>query len=188
MSTPPAELLTDDDGLTLTRVHPMHWNALAEAARSSLPELGRWFGWATPDYRSHDTATFVSEAWLAWDRGREFHFAMTVAGVPGIAGMCGLDEISPVRRSGNLGYWVRSDLTGRGLATRATRLVARFGFEQLDLQRIHLFHAVGNDASRRVAEKVGFVQEGRLRGHLEVHGERVDCLTYGMVEASEIRD
>ena len=43
----------------------------------------------------------------------------------------------------------------RIVATAAALLVARFGFDELGLQRIEIIAAVSNKASQRVAEKIG---------------------------------
>ena len=52
---------------------------------------------------------------------------------------------------------------GRGLATDAMRTVCRYAFEKMNLHRVELCVADGNDAARRLYEKVGFVLEGRKR-------------------------
>ena len=52
---------------------------------------------------------------------------------------------------------------GRGIASRAADAVCRWGFTELGLDRVQLFHAVENVASGRVAAKAGFTLEGRLR-------------------------
>jgi RimJ/RimL family protein N-acetyltransferase len=72
----------------------------------------------------------------------------------------------------NLGYWVRTSETGRGIASKATRLVAQFGFAELGLQRIEILAAVGNVASQRVAEKAGAVRECVARKRLLINGEK----------------
>lgn len=184
MATLPPTLVSG--ALLLRRLHPTHCDDVLAAVRRSLPELGAWFGWAHSGYDRDAAATFVAEQWLAWERGRSYQFVITRDAAPEVLGMCGLDEISPVRRSANLGYWVRSDVAGQGLATAAARMVARFGFEHAGLERLELFCAEGNDASRRVAEKVGFAYEGRMRQHLEIGGARVDSLLYGLTSVDVI--
>ncbi len=52
---------------------------------------------------------------------------------------------------------------GRGLATDAMRTVCRYAFDKMNLHRVELCVADGNDAARRLYEKVGFVIEGRRR-------------------------
>jgi RimJ/RimL family protein N-acetyltransferase len=54
--------------------------------------------------------------------------------------------------------------------TRAVRLLAGYGFEEFDLNRIELIIAVDNRASNRVAEKAGFTHEGVLRRYRENKG------------------
>ena len=82
---------------------------------------------------------------------------------------------------GNLGYWVRTSAAGRGAATRATRLAARFGFEQLGLHRIEIVAAIDNIGSQRVAEKAGAVREGVLRKRLLIRGKSQDAVLYSLI-------
>ena len=76
---------------------------------------------------------------------------------------------------------MRSSAVGRGVATRATRLVARLGFAQLGLQRIEIIAAVDNLASQRVAEKAGAVREGLARKRLLVRGEPQDAFVFSLL-------
>jgi RimJ/RimL family protein N-acetyltransferase len=59
--------------------------------------------------------------------------------------------------------------------TAALRAAARFGVQELGLKRIEWKAHVGNDASRRVAEKAGFTMEGILRQGCAARGERFDA-------------
>ena len=81
----------------------------------------------------------------------------------------------------NLGYWVRTNSVGRGVATSATRLAARFGFEELGLHRIEIVAAVENIASQRVAEKAGALREGLLRKRLLIRGESQDAVLFSLL-------
>jgi RimJ/RimL family protein N-acetyltransferase len=80
-----------------------------------------------------------------------------------------------------LGYWVRSSQTRRDVATTATLLVARFGLEELKLNRVEIFVAAGNVASLRVAEKVGATREGLLRSSLVIHGKVHDAVMFSLI-------
>jgi RimJ/RimL family protein N-acetyltransferase len=53
---------------------------------------------------------------------------------------------------------------GRGVASDALGLLTRWGFDDLGARRIELFISVDNVASKRVAERCGYVYEGTLRG------------------------
>jgi RimJ/RimL family protein N-acetyltransferase len=63
-----------------------------------------------------------------------------------------------------VGYWLRPEARGRGAATVAVKLVARWAFDELGVQRLELTTAPENVASQRVAERAGFTREGVLRG------------------------
>jgi RimJ/RimL family protein N-acetyltransferase len=77
--------------------------------------------------------------------------------------------------NGMLRYWLLPEGRGRGLATRAVRLMARWAFEELGLGRLALFIERENVASQAVAARCGFVLEGVMRQHMEgPDGQRVD--------------
>jgi RimJ/RimL family protein N-acetyltransferase len=61
-----------------------------------------------------------------------------------------------------IGYWLRADARGRGVTTAAVRLIVAWALAA-GAARVQLRAAVGNDASRRVAEKAGFQLDGVLR-------------------------
>jgi len=87
----------------------------------------------------------------------------------------------PLDRLGELGYWVRTDRCGRGYATEASSSVVEFGFEEAGLHRLELRAGVDNRASQRVAEKLGFQQEGRLRQGGRGAEVPYDCYVYGLL-------
>jgi len=76
---------------------------------------------------------------------------------------------------------VRSSRAGRGVATTATLLTARFGLRKLALQRIEILAAVGNKPSQRVAEKAGAKNEGVLRNRLSLRGQPHDAVMYSLI-------
>ena len=80
-----------------------------------------------------------------------------------------------------IGYWMAPWARGQGVMTDAVRLVCDWGFDELGLGRIEWWANVGNYASRRVAEKVGFTMEGTVRARLLHRGERVDGWVAGLL-------
>jgi len=102
--------------------------------------------------------------------GHVVRLAITRIDSAAFLGRVGLDRIS-ASGTANVGYWVRTGQTGQGVATAAVLLIARFGFEDLGLQRLELLVAADNLASRRVAEKVGATFEGVLPAGPHGQGE-----------------
>ncbi len=67
------------------------------------------------------------------------------------------------------------------MATVAARLLAQFGFGELKLSRLELVIDVDNQASQRVAEKLGAFREGVLRQRLFVHNQARDAVMYSLI-------
>jgi RimJ/RimL family protein N-acetyltransferase len=81
-----------------------------------------------------------------------------------------------------ISYFLRASARGRGLATRAVRLVAGWAFDELAVERIELRVHPENDASRRVAERAGFTREGVERASRAwPDGTRVDSIVYSLL-------
>ena len=70
---------------------------------------------------------------------------------------------------------------GRGLARRAIALVSRWGFDELGLERIEAVIDVENEASLKVAERVGYRREGVRRSTHFKEGRRVDMAIYSLL-------
>jgi len=93
-------------------------------------------------------------------------------------------QINRIHRFGNLGYWVRTSATRRGVATEAVRQAVAFAFRNTDLVRLEIVSAVGNGPSQRVAERAGAVREGVLRHRLLLRGEPVHAVMYSLVRGA----
>jgi ribosomal-protein-serine acetyltransferase len=154
---------------------------LYEAVRESIPEVSRWLPWCHENYSIEESRQFVSSREISSQGDEWYSFAVFDKEQEGFLGGVGLNFINRVHQIGNLGYWVRSSATQRGVATAATRLAAHFAFDQLGLRRIEIVAAVDNLASQRVAEKAGATREGVLRKRLLINGHSCDAIMYSLV-------
>ncbi|MQL93718.1 hypothetical protein Taro_026371 [Colocasia esculenta] len=83
-----------------------------------------------------------------------------------------------------LGYFVVPELWGRGIATAAVEVAARFAFQRWShLERLDAVVDVANGASRRVLEKNGFVEEGLLRKYVHTRGRSRDVFMYALLRS-----
>lgn len=139
-----------------------------ECVHESLPQLKPWMSWAHDRYKQQETEDYIRITRSRWEEGTLFGFAITDAITGEILGGCGLGERQPVYHFSNLGYWVRSSRHGQGIAGRAAKLIARFGFEKAGIIRTEIVMAVSNEKSRRVAEKIGAHYEGILFNRMVV--------------------
>jgi RimJ/RimL family protein N-acetyltransferase len=144
-------------------------------------EIAYWIPLIPSPYTEQDALAFVRGEVTPDERS----FAMIVGG--SVAGGIGL-SLNSHGYKGSTGYWVAAPARGRGVCTRALRLLSRWALEELELQRLELVTDPENIASQRVAEKVGFRREGVLRAHLRHPDGRVrDSVMYSLLPG-ELRD
>jgi len=78
-----------------------------------------------------------------------------------------------------IGYWLGRDFRGRGIMTHVLGIVEDVAFSQLDLHQLELIIATANTASRAVAQRRRFHQDGILREHLlTASGDYDDAVVY----------
>lgn len=172
--------------LVLTRVVPADVPAIVDAVRASWREIHPWMEWATADYDEDAGLDWATRSWRDWRIGKAYEFVIRPAEDPStVLGTVGLN--SRYLHRANLGFWVHSAHTGRGICTRAARRLARAGLEEEGLRRIYLRHLVDNIGSQRVAEKVGFRREGVVRNQILVRGEPRDMVQYSLISVDELR-
>lgn len=99
-------------------------------------------------------------------------------------GSCGIHDISWKDRVGEVGILIgEKNYWGKGYGTEAMRLLVRYGFDVLNLNRIFLQVFDNNPRAIRSYEKVGFVHEGRLRQDVYKNGSYHDVLVMGILRS-----
>lgn len=134
---------------------------------SDVPDLSAAFAddeiahWNPGPEEPGAAAQFVTDR-NDWSDAR--HASWAVADLSGrLIGSVSLYKIDPDQKDAEIGYWTAPWARRRGYAARAVSLAAKFGFTELGLHRVHLYHAVKNPGSCAVAGAAGFVHEGTLR-------------------------
>jgi len=169
-----------DDCILLRPYQLSDAEPLYEAVRESLPELLPWMPWAHPDYSLKESQKWIESCARNWARGKEYNFVILDARDSRLLGGCGLNQVKRRAHFANLGYWVRSKCTGRGIATAAALLLVRFGFEELGLTRIEVGAATGNIASQRVAERIGAIRQGIQKRKIAFRGKVYDRVVFSL--------
>lgn len=92
-------------------------------------------------------------------------------------GLCGLKTIDNRSRHAELWIYVGEPSSrGQGLGRRAIDLLTQFGFDQLNLHRIHLYVAAYNEKAVRTYLACGFQEEGRFRDYIFIDGAYHDAV------------
>ena len=169
----------ETDRLRLEATVPAHAGGLWAAIEASLPELTTFMAWA-PSASLPNTVTFTERMEKKREELTDWSFTIFLGDeVAGNISLMGYDALADLAE---VGYWLRSDLCGRGLMTEAGRAVVDFGFDHVGCHRLELRAAETNPASIRVAEKLGFVREGVLwEANRAPDGGRYDMHIFGLL-------
>lgn len=132
----------------------------------------------------------AAEEWIgthaaAWESGHGITFAITRRDTGHLVGAISLMNIRRDHQRGEIGYWIGKPYWNQGYATEATRALIRFGFQQLDLNRIQAMHLPQNPASGRVMEKAGMHYEGTLRQYVKKAEEYQDMCMRSILRQDE---
>ncbi|MDN0083680.1 GNAT family protein [Crenobacter sp. SG2305] len=181
MLEPPPDSLYRDDELEVRMLVLSDAPSLFEAVRASRTEIGEWESWCTPEYRLEHSFTYLLTSATNRRVGLDYDYGLIDRANGKVIGCVAINQINRVHQFANLGYWVHSDYTGRGLAGRAAWALARFGFAELGLFRLEIVVELGNSRSRRVAEKLGAKLEGVGRWRLNYRGEPCDAWLFSLL-------
>lgn len=142
------------------------------------PEVMRFWDW--PAFESvEQVRTVIARHHAEVDEGTTLWWAVSITPRGPAIGEVDLSEIEMHHRRAEVGFLFRRNAWGYGYAFEAMERVTRYGFADLKLERLWArFHA-GNEASRKLLERLGFSYEGTLREHVVRDGARRDCLLYG---------
>jgi RimJ/RimL family protein N-acetyltransferase/nitrite reductase/ring-hydroxylating ferredoxin subunit len=144
------------------------------------PEIQRWIPMLPVPYTQIDALRYVEMTLQAQAEGSSAEVAIVDQASDRLLGSIGIRMGDGPRRA-SIGYWVAPEARGRGVATRALRLMVRWGFERLRIERLALWTVPGNRASHLVAQKVGFRYEGLARNwEADREGQPVDCVMYSL--------
>jgi ribosomal-protein-serine acetyltransferase len=151
--------------------------ALIDANRE---HLAPWMPWVQDEHEPADVLPFIraTRKQIADNDGLQ---TAIVDPEERIVGMVGFHNVDWMNRKSSIGYWLARDEQGRGTMTLAVRAHLDHAFATWKLNRVSIQAAVENARSRAIPERLGFREEGILRG-VERVGDRVlDGVVYAML-------
>ena len=153
-----------------------------EAVDESREHLRPWMAWVDGHASADDSRDWCARCAANWLVRADLTVGIFAAEGGRHLGCASLHDPDWDLRAFGIGYWLRASAVGRGYATEATHLLVDLAFAQLGARRVELRCDARNEASRRVAERVGFVLEGRRRNaFLDQDGEPADELVFALV-------
>lgn len=180
MDDDPGTTLTLDE-LVLRPWRPDDAPALFTACQD--PDIARWVTIPQP-YLTSDADAFIEAARTMWRDGTGAPFAIVESGTDRLLGA--VTRFGPDGHQATFGLWLTPDGRGRGVGTRALRLVADWTLATTEAFRLDAYIMVGNDASMRMTERAGFQREGVARAwDLHHDGVPVDCVVYSRLRTDD---
>lgn len=173
------------DGLTLRLPQERDAPAMFAAIEASRETLRPWMPWELATQSPEDILPFIRSCREQYAQGNGPQCSIWEHDA--VIGGIGLHPIDWTNRQVSLGYWLRSDREGRGIITRCTRVLLVYCFDELELERVWLEAAAGNQRSRAVALRLGMTEEGTLRSARVVNGVRHDMVVYSLLRLEWLR-
>jgi RimJ/RimL family protein N-acetyltransferase len=114
------------------------------------------------------------------EKTNRYDAVIEVDGIPvGLIGLLSIDE-----KNRKAEYYIiigSHEYKGKGIATAASKLILKYGFDQLGLNKIYLFTEIENITAQKLFEKIGFKKEGLLKKDLIHNGRKIDRYVYGLL-------
>ena len=180
----PSTLLTDDKLTIATarlRMRPMRRDD-TEGLFLVFCDAQAMRYWSSPPHGSPlVTIEVIERAQMAFLAGEGIEWAITRAGDDTAVGKIGHWRWQRTHSRSEVGFILRRDLWGQGLAAEALGAVVDWGFARLELHSIEAQLDAANVGSQRTLERVGFRREGLLKQSYFDGREFRDTLLYGMI-------
>lgn len=168
-----------EKGLVLRLLEPRHAGALFSLVDRNREYLGAWLSFVEKTQTVREIEAYIHRRLEQFSKGNGFQVGIWIDDE--LAGNVGLNYISPQFRCTEIGYWLGAEYEGRGVMTKACRYLCGYLFRELKLNRIEIRCAETNARSRAIPERLGFMQEGKLRQMGYTREGLVDYLIYGLL-------
>lgn len=169
-----------DEALSLHLARPELTPAIFHAVDKDRLHLRQWLPWVDGTKAEADTKAFIEQSMKMNAVGEQL--VTFLSWNDQLAGSIGVVKFIRDRKSCEVGYWLRSDLQGKGLMTKACSAFIEYLFRQKNLNRIEIYVASGNERSQAVCHRLGFTHEGTLRQALWLYNTYHDLELYAMLK------
>lgn len=168
----------ETERLQLIQISSEHSEALFEIFR--LDEVTRYYGMSS--FTSVEQAAKLIESFQKnFLENRAVRWGMVSKATGEFIGTVGLNNLQRWSKRAEIGYDAHPAFWRGGYTSEAVRELLRYSFEELDLHRLAAITYPQNTASFKLLEKLGFQQEGILRGYLYQNEKSHDAAVYSLL-------
>ena len=168
-----------DDDTELRLIEPHDLDQLDDLIEQNRDHIKEWSAWLKDNHSIENTRDFIRRNLMQFADNKGFAIAIWHQGE--MAGQIEYNYLDWVNRKTEIGYWLGASFQGKGLVTKACRVLIDHAFNELKLNRVEIRCGAGNTRSRKIPEKLGFIEEGVVRQAEWLHDRCVDLVIYGML-------
>ncbi len=145
----------------------------------NFDHIKRWSAWLKDERSIENTCAFIERNLEQFNKNEGF--ALGIWFENEMAGQVEYNYLDWTNRKTEIGFWLGESFQWKGLATKSCRALIDYAFDELKLNRVEMLCGVENIKSRKIAEKLGFREEGIIREAQWIHDRFVNFVIYGML-------
>ncbi len=169
-----------DDTISLEFLQECHAESLLNLVNSNRAYLRAWLPWVDHMHSITNFTQYIIETNNRAAAHTDYGYAIIIN--KNIVGRIGLHYINQQNKMAEIGYWLADGLQGKGIITKCCKALIKYAFTEMNLNRIEIKCAVGNDKSKAIAEKLHFKQEGILQEAEWLNGKFIDLYLYALLK------
>ena len=167
--------------ILLERIQVNDAATIFHAIDQNRSHLGVWLPFVDFTKEVKDSASFIQTVISQRDETRNEVYTIWFKGE--FAGVIGFHNTDRVNEKTEIGYWLIGEMTGKGIIHRSCVVLIGLAFEKMGMNRITIKCAVGNDASEKVAARLGFTFEGIERSGERYHNLFFDLKVFSLLKS-----
>ena len=165
-----------DGDLSLALVQPSFAKAYLGIVTEERDDLARYLPWAAHAHDEDFFLTYIKTALHGYADGVSMSCAIIYNGQ--LVGNISFNKIDYNSAMTQIGYWLSKPYRRRGIVTKSVAKLIDIAFYELYLTKVEIRCATRNRASRRVAERLGFILKGAVIRAENINGRVVDHAVY----------
>lgn len=176
---------TIDDGTDLRLLEDDNGEELFALTEENREHLRVWLPWVENVHCVADARRYIRSCVQQFAEDNGFQTGIWYG--KRLVGVIGFHSVDWTNRSTALGYWIGESFQGRGIVTRACRLLVDLAFREWRLNRVEIRCATKNYRSRAIPQRLGFTEEGIVREAEWLNDRFVDLVIYGIIAGDWMR-
>lgn len=164
-----------------------HSQELNDLITQNYEFIREWSAWLTEKNRPlKNTEEFIRRNLEQFKENKGFAVGIRYQGK--LAGQIEYNYLDWNNRKTELGFWLGESFQKKGLVTKSCKILINHAFQTLNLNRVEMHCGIENKKSRKIAEKLGFREEGTIRQSAWIHDRFVDFVVYGMLSGEWMKE